>query len=361
MKSSKFLTRISTIAIILMLALGNVIPAYAVGTNDNFANATQITSLPFSANADTYGATMEGGEPYPCNYGYPPNSVWYSYTPSSNVTLTARANYYYAVLAIYTGPSVDSLSQVSCSNYYPQVTLQFQANTTYYFQLSTLWGGYNGEASSNIPFSLEVPPPPQVYINQWPYDPTIFDIVSFGAGVNDPAGIYGNTYAWTISDGTTSNQPNFTHQFVADGDYNVNLTFTTYDERTGSATQVVHVLTRDIAINKFSIPQTAKVNTTKAISVDVTNKRYSDNVQVQLFKGLPGGGEQLIGTLTIYVPARAKRPTTFNFSYTFTSADAAVGKATFRTVATLVSGRDALPADNTAIGTTLVTGGASYP
>jgi hypothetical protein len=103
------------------------------------------------------------------------------------------------------------------------------------------------------------------------------------------------------------------------------------------------------------VPQTARVNQTKAINVDVKNKRYSDYVQVSLYKGLPGGGEQLIGTLTLYVPARATRPTTFKFSYTYTAADAAVGKVTFRAEATIMDARDALPSDNNAIATTLVT------
>jgi hypothetical protein len=103
------------------------------------------------------------------------------------------------------------------------------------------------------------------------------------------------------------------------------------------------------------VPQTDRVNQTKAINVDVKNKRYSDDVKVRLFKGLPGGGEQLIGTLTIFVPTRATRPTTFKFSYTYTSQDAQVGKVTFRAEATLLNGRDALPSDNVAIATTLVT------
>jgi hypothetical protein len=95
--------------------------------------------------------------------------------------------------------------------------------------------------------------------------------------------------------------------------------------------------------------------------VNIQNKRYSDYVQVTLYKGLPGGGEQVIGTLTIYVPAKAKQATIFKFSYTFTPGDAKIGKVTFRAVATLVNGQDAFPLDNTAIGTTLISGPVSYP
>jgi PKD domain len=354
MFTSRFPSRITTLTIVFMLALSSVTPAYAAPSNDNFVEATQITSLPFSVNADTTGATFEVDEPRPeCSWGYsdPLKTVWFAYTPLENVTVTARTNYYGfpPLLAIYTADSPYPLSEIACGTWSSQLTIRAQAGVTYYFQLSGLYGG-----EGTIPFSLEVTPPPQVNINYYPGDPSIFDNVSFSASVYDPAYIYGNTFSWTISDGITSDQSSFYHQFASDGDYPISLTFTTYDGRSASASQVVQVRTRDIAINKLSLPQTARVNQTKAINVDITNKRYSDDVQIRLFKGLPSG-EQLIGTLTIFVPARATRPTTFKFSYTFTSQDAQIGKVTFRAEATLMQGRDALPLDNTAIGTTLVT------
>lgn len=354
MFTSKFPSRVITIAAILMLALSSVQPAYAAPSNDNFADAVQIISLPFNVNADNTGATFEAGESYPtCGYGYDPMSVWYAYTPDEDVTLTARATYDFfpPVLAIYTG-SLGSLTQIICGNFGSQSTFRAEADVTYYFQVDSFYPWNQG----TIPFSLEVTPPPYVYINYYPGDPSIYDNVWFSASIADPGGIYGDTYAWILGDGTTSSQNSFYHTFSEDGDYPASLTFTTYDGRQGTANITVQVRTRDIAITKFSIPQTARSNTTKTISVDVSNKHYSDYVQVVLYKGLPGGGEQLIGVLTIYVPARATRPTTFKFSYTFTPADAAIGKVTFRAVATLVNGREALPADNTAIGTTLVTG-----
>jgi len=352
MLSPKFLTRIGAIASVLIMTLSSVLPVSAAPSNDNFADATPINSLPFSINADNSGATAESGESNPCGSGFNPSSVWFSYTPSATISITARVNYYNfpTVLAVYTGSSLGDLGLVGCSQYYNNTTFQAQAGTTYFFQLSGYYDYYQGI----IPFSLVVTPPPQVNINYYPGDPSTFDNVSFGASIYDPAGIYGNTFAWTISDGTTSNQSNFYHQFAADGDYPVSLTFTTYDGRSNTANTTVQVRTRDVAITRLSIPQTARVNQTKEISVEVSNKRYSDYVQVVLYKGLPGGGEQQIGVLTIYVPARATRPTAFKFSYTFTASDATLGKVTFRAVAMIVNGRDALPADNTAIGTSLV-------
>jgi hypothetical protein len=352
MFKAKLFSRTITIVIVFMLALSGVSPAFAVGTNDNFADATQISSLPYNVNQDNYGATFEVGEPTPtCGYGYNLSTIWYSYTPSADTSLTARASYYNfpPVLAIYTG-SFGSLTQIACGNWNPQLTFQAQAGVTYYFQLDSYYPGNQG----NIPFSLEVTPPPQVSFYYYPSDPSIFDYISFNPYISDPGNVGIATYAWTSSDGATSDQYYFNHQFAADGDYTVSLTATTYDGRSGSASQVVHVLTKDVAITNFSIPQTARVNQTKTINVDIQNKRYSDFVQVTLYKGIPGGGDVQIGTLTIYVPARASRPTTFKFSYTFTSDDAKIGKVTFKAIANIVNGRDVLPADNTSIATTLV-------
>jgi len=353
MFKTKFLSRTITIVIVFMLALSGASPAFAVGTNDNFADATQITSLPYSTNADNYGATFEAGEPTPnCSNGYSPMSVWYSYTPSANTSLTPRVSYYNfpTFVAVYSGSSLNDLTPVGCSQYYNNTAFKAYAGTTYYFQVSSIYPWDQG----TIPFSLEVTPPPQVNINYGPSDPSIFDNVWFGASTYDPGQVYGFTYAWTISDGTASDQGSFYHQFAADGDYTVNLTATTADGRSASATQVIQVRTKDVAITGFSIPQTARVNQTKTINVDIQNKRYSDYVQVTLYKGTPGGGDVQIGTLTIYVPARASRPTTFKFSYTFTADDAKIGKVTFKAIATIINGRDALPADNTSIATTSV-------
>jgi len=342
----------SVVVIVLILALALPAGVLAAPSNDNFADAEQITSLPLSVNHDTTGATFETDEPYPsCGSGSSLKTAWFAYTSSTNQTLIARTSYYYfpPIMAVYTGSSLNDLTQVGCGNYYSTLAFQAQAGETYYFQIAGLYG-----EEGTIPFSLEVAPPPSVGISYSPYDPNTFDNMWFYAGVNDPAGIYGFTYAWTFSDGTTSNQQSLNYQFAADGDYTVNLTATTSDGRSNSVNQVVQVRTRDVAVSKLSVPQTAVVNQTKTINVDIKNNRYSDYVQVTLIKGLPGGGEQVIGTLTIYVPARATKPTTFKFSYTFTAADAAVGKVTFKAVATIVNGRDALPSDNTLIASTNV-------
>lgn len=338
--------------VVLILSLALPVGVLAAPINDNFADAESVTSLPYGVYHDTFGATFEADEPYPsCGSGYSIKTAWFAYTPSVDETLIARVSYYnfQTLLAVYTGDSLNNLVQVGCGQYYNTLAFQAQAGVTYYFQIAGIYG-----EEGIIPFSLEVAPPPNVYIYYSPGDPSIFDNVSLFAGTNDPAGIYGFTYAWTISDGTTSDQGSFQHQFASDGDYTVDLTATTEDGRSNSATQIIQVRTRDIAISKLSVPQMASSNQTKTINVEVKNNRYSDYVTVTLFKGLPNGSEQVIGILTIFVPARATKPTTFKFSYTFTSADVSVGKVVFKAIANINGGRDALPTDNTSIASTIV-------
>lgn len=54
-----------------------------------------------------------------------------------------------------------------------------------------------------------------------------------------------------------------------------------------------------------------------------------------------------MGTLSQYVPVR-NREVRFDFTYTFTTEEARIGKVTFKAVAELIDAHDALPADNEA-------------
>jgi hypothetical protein len=60
------------------------------------------------------------------------------------------------------------------------------------------------------------------------------------------------------------------------------------------------------------------------------------------------GGFEVVGSVTQLIPVRPRRKTIpMTFNYTFTNADAAIGKVTFQVVVNLIGGRDALPADVT--------------
>ena len=319
--------------------------AVAPPSNDNFASASVAATLPFSNSVDTTAATLEANEPSLCTPPPSEKTVWYAFTPASSVTVSASASSFFApaAVALYTGNSVANLTQVACG-FAQTVTTRLTAGTTYYFQVGSV-----GQSGGPILFNLAIAPPPQVALIFFPSDPSTFDNVQFISQTFDPGGA-AFTSIWTFGDGTTSTEQFPLHRYGADGQYTVRLAITTTDGRTASATQVVRVATHDESITSFDAPQAVKVGKTPEITVGISNGRYPDRVQVQLFKSNTSGGFDLVGTLIQTVPVRAgKRVTPFTFNNTFTEQDAAVGKVTFMATATLLDARDALPFDNQAI------------
>jgi PKD repeat protein len=417
--------------------------------NDNFVDATVISGLPFSAYVDTTYATTEPGEPNPdCgdywfNIG---NTIWYRFTPAQSGSVTGESAWSHSmVVAVYTGDSLDALSQVACRPLdWSGVTFYAEAGISYYIQL----GGINGYTTS-LEFYLDATPPPEAnfsfypykptvsspiyfdnnswdpagmeFVSYWnlgdgttatehnvehqysevgeytvkltitttdgrtastsqqvhvgvtpppsawfgfhPYEPSIFDTIYFYSYAWDPVGI--ESYDWNMGDNTTATGSSVMHQYAADGDYTVQHSVTTHDGRTASTSQQVKVITRDMAITKFSTPQAAKAGQTRQISVGIVNKSYEDHVRVDLYRSIPAtcyygwcqnyvkiGGYPQLATIR-----SGNRTTEFVWNYTFTTEDASIGKVTFKAVATIVDGpqewanplRDALPADNEAI------------
>lgn len=344
MKRSNFL-----LILVALVVLGLSVPAVAAAapTNDEFANAAIIGTLPFSDTQDNSSATLEPNEPLGCAQDYynPTGSDWYAYTPTSNGAITATTNApFNTALNVYTGSSLDTLTLVNCTSYYGNVTIAAAAGTTYYFQTMGLF-----EQSGPITFNLDVPPPPTANFYFNPGQPSSFDTVQFSDASYDPAGLGIQAEAWNLGDGTNATGCCPAHRYAADGDYTVELTVTTADGRTGSTSNIVHVQTHDVVIQKFNVPQSASAGQTRSIVVGINSKRYEEQVQVQLFKSDPSNwdGYTLVGTLTQSVPLRsANRTTEFGFNYTFTKADAQLGKVTFKAIATILYARDALAADN---------------
>lgn len=319
--------------------------------NDNFAGATQITALPFTDAADTTAATLEPGEPAPCTFPPLTGSVWYAFTPATSESVSASVgSSFFSLLAAYTGTSINKLTPLGCglSDQGP-FTIHVNAGTTYYFQAG---GPFSG--SGPITFQLVVPAQPTARLAFAPTDPSVFDAIQFFDDSSDP-GNAGWTQAWDFGDGTTGTGASPRHSYAADGDYTVKLTITTTDGRIASTSQIMHILTHDVAITTFMVPTSARPGTTHSITVGVSDKRYPETVQVQLLKGNIQGSFDVVGTMTLPVPAKPGHHTTqFTFSYTFTSGDATIGKVTFEAIATIQGARDALPADNMTIATTKV-------
>lgn len=128
--------------------------ALAAPSNDNFADAVAVASVPYSNSQSTSGATSESGEPQPC--GNIDSTVWFRFKPSADIQLVADTlgSDYDTVLAVYTGSSVDSLSLVGCnddaSGLQSRIIFDAVGGTTYHFQV----GGYAGD-TGDLSFNLD--------------------------------------------------------------------------------------------------------------------------------------------------------------------------------------------------------------
>ena len=310
------------------------------GGNDNFADAELAPGVPFSATAVFDAATRELNEPSPC--GFQQRTVWYAFTPTATQRLvTSVQSPFFDILHVYSGTSLNDLSFLTCTFSFSQTSFTAVAGTTYYFQVSS-------DQPGTATFQLQPPPPPQANFFTSPFDPSSFDVVQFFDQSFDPGGVGIQTRQWSFGDGATGTGFSMTHRYAADGDYLVQLTVTTFDGRTGSVSRNVQVRTHDVAIIRFQTPSSGATGRTTKLSVDIRSNRLPETVEVQLFKSVPGG-YQLVATSRQTLPTR-NRVTSVAFSYTFTPQDAVIGKVTFRALVNILGGRDALPADNEAIG-----------
>ncbi len=309
--------------------------------NDDFANATAIGSVPFFEATDQRGATTEDDEPTTCRGISSPSTTWYAFTPAQSDSYVAGRTGFGGAVAVYSGSSLSNLTQISCDS--QQTVFRADAGTTYYLQ--NAGGGFlDGFAQ----FSLSVAPQAQAQFFYFPSDPSIFDTVSFYDASHDLAGIASRS--WNLGDGFTSTSCCPAHRYAADGTYTAKLDIVTTDGRTASHSQPVPVKTHDVAITRMTVPAKGQVGRTKPIAVAVNNSRYAETVQVAILRSVPGQGFEEVGQVTQRLPARAaRRSTTFSISYTFDEQDASLGKVTFQAVATILTARDAHPADNTVI------------
>ena len=123
-------------------------------SNDNFTDATDITSLPVSSTVDITNATNEPGEPQFCQIM--DRTVWYSFTPTE--TMRVRANIQGSApngnVNIYRalGSGISDLEFLNCSGAAASVNFSAEANQTYYLQAGS-------DAAGNLQITLEQIPP----------------------------------------------------------------------------------------------------------------------------------------------------------------------------------------------------------
>ena len=156
--------------------------------NDNFANATQMTNLPYEDPIDIFAATVEIGERRP-SCGDPYRTVWYTFTPELSKAFTADAGYawWWSFMAVYKEDSPGEFTEVSCRNDYWGGSLTFlvESGKKYFIQL----GSSNPNDNGTVNFKLMETPPPGVSFSYWPSDPTIFENIFFYNNSYDPYGL----------------------------------------------------------------------------------------------------------------------------------------------------------------------------
>jgi hypothetical protein len=140
-------------------------------TNDHFAEATVISSLPFSDSADLTEATAEPGDPQSCaNLA---QTVWYSTTPSTDEFVHADAldlSVSKTEIDVYRedGSGPGGLTVLDCGSYGTSLDIPLEAGKTYYIEAGNAWG-YGGTLQLNV----DLAPRPGDVAGASPYvDPT---------------------------------------------------------------------------------------------------------------------------------------------------------------------------------------------
>ena len=123
-------------------------------SNDGFAGATVISSVPFTTTEDTTQATLDSDDTAAgqvCNTGGLTfsNSVWFAYTPTTDqvVGLDTSGSSYGVAGAVVSG-SPGSFTAASC--FLGGTSFQASAGTTYYLDLAQSPAGSGGTLSLSL-------------------------------------------------------------------------------------------------------------------------------------------------------------------------------------------------------------------
>jgi hypothetical protein len=319
----------------LVIAIDHVMPP----ANDQFASATPVASLPYTDRVDLTAATLEAGEPDAATcVSFPPliASAWYAFSPSTEGHLQVFLDAGFEnSAAVYSGSSLGALTLLSCGFR----SIAVHPGTTYFIQAAA---ESLGKGPADLIMRQTASPEPTFVTD--PAEPNSIEPTAFYNVTSDPGGQF-FTDTWTFHDGSTSVGSGATYQYAVDGDYLVGLTMLTDDGRTGSTQQTVSVRTHDVSVVGITAPRTARSGQTRTVSVSVVDRRYPETAAVRLYR-LDESGQTLIDSIFLDLLV-SSRPTTAAFPYTFTTADAAVGKVTFVAGIEILGHTDALPADNT--------------
>lgn len=130
----------------------------AAPSNDAFADATVVGSLPFTDAQNTEDATTEPGDPECAGNGH---TVWYSFTPPSDIELEANTfgSDYDTTVSAWTVAPI-GLAQVACNDdaggtLQSRIRFDALAGETYYIRVGSFFDSPGG----NMTFLLREAPP----------------------------------------------------------------------------------------------------------------------------------------------------------------------------------------------------------
>jgi hypothetical protein len=130
-------------------------------SNDDIANATVVTAIPYTDALDTSEATSDPTDPTDC---YNNGSVWYVYTAEADmfVEVNTIGSNYDTTLGVYSG-SPGSLTLLGCNDDFyglqSRVVVEVSTGTTYYVMAGFCCGNGEDGGGSLVLNVMEAPPP----------------------------------------------------------------------------------------------------------------------------------------------------------------------------------------------------------
>ncbi|GAA2683558.1 MULTISPECIES: PKD domain-containing protein [Actinosynnema] len=231
----------AALALLTTLTTGTAHADAPLPVNDSFANATPVTSLPFTEQADVRTATVEPGEAQGSCDAAPTRSIWYALTPAetASITLSDESRDYYHTLTVYTGSSLADLTEFAPCwwSYGRKRTFVLTEGTTYHVRVATSNDEY--ASASTVGFALA--PPPFADFEVMTERPRANQPVSFYTLSWDQGGGEGTTVLWDFGDGTQTTEYRPEHVYTKPGLYRVTQTVTTTDGRTATVTKWLRV------------------------------------------------------------------------------------------------------------------------
>ena len=164
-------------SVLVLTALFAAVPAadvLAQPSNDSFAGATPVSSVPFEDTVGLFDATVEPGEPAEVCAPMA-NTVWYSLTLDSASTLLidTQGSGFDTVLAVWQGGDITDLNLVKCVDdtavgVESRLLLAADAGETYLIQAGAFFEAPEG---ATLSISIDVPPKstgkPVMYKGSW--------------------------------------------------------------------------------------------------------------------------------------------------------------------------------------------------